>query len=239
MHPAFFAHEGSPRRILILGGGDGLALREVLKYSSVESVVMVDLDPYVTNLATNFPALRSLNQNSMHDKRLQVFNQDAFTWLANAKTEPFDLAIVDFPDPNNFALGKLYTTRFYKMLKSKLKPDATAVIQCTSPLVARKSYWCIIKTLEASGFYVKPYNVTVPTFGIWGYALIKLKPFDTPTKIKFNVPLKFINEDSLKAMFEFSSDMLPPSEEIEVNRLDNQILVRYYETEWSKFEYSR
>lgn len=237
VHPAFFAHEGSPRRVLILGGGDGLALREVLKYPSVESVVMVDLDSHVTNLASDFPVLQSLNQNSMHDRRLQVFNQDAFTWLADVQIEPFDLAIVDFPDPNNFALGKLYTTRFYKMLKSKLKPDAAAVIQCTSPLVARKSYWCIIKTLEASGFYVKPYNVTVPIFGIWGYALIKLKPFDTPTKIKFNVPLKFINENSLKAMFEFSSDMLPPSEEIEINRLDNQILVRYYETEWSRFEY--
>ena len=97
-------------------------------------------------------------------------NADAFVWLDNPATEPFDIAIIDFPDPNNFALGKLYTTRFYNLLKQKLTPDAAVVIQCTSPLIARNSYWSIIKTLEASGFTVKPYQTTVPSFGVWGYA---------------------------------------------------------------------
>jgi spermidine synthase len=237
VHPAFAAFEGEPKRILVLGGGDGLAVREILKYPSVESVTLVDLDPMMTELAVNLPAVAELNKNSLKDRRVSIINTDAFVWLDNNENEPFDIAIVDFPDPNNFALGKLYTTRFYNLLKQKLKRDAAVVIQCTSPLIARKSYWSIIKTLETSGFHVKPFQTTVPSFGIWGYALAKLQPFDAPKKPRENIELKFLNENSFASMFDFSSDTtLPQDEEIEINRLDNQALVRYYETEWRRFE---
>ncbi len=237
VHPAFAAHGGQPRRILVLGGGDGLAVREILKYPSVESVTLVDLDPLMTQVSKSVPALGELNRYSLEDKRVSVINNDAFVWLDNNETEPFDVAIVDFPDPNNFALGKLYTTRFYNLLKAKLKPDASVVIQTTSPLMARKSFWCIMKTLKAAGFHVKPFNTTVPSFGIWGYALAKLQPFETPTKPRENIELRFLNEKTFASMFEFSSDTsLPKDEEIEINRLDNQALVRYYESEWRRFE---
>jgi spermidine synthase len=236
VHPAFAAHGTNPKRILVLGGGDGLAVREILKYKSVESVTLVDLDPAMTQISKAVPALAELNRHSFEDPRVSVINNDAFVWLDNNEIEPFDIAIVDFPDPNNFALGKLYTTRFYNLLKAKLKPDASVVIQCTSPLIARNSYWCIIKTLEAAGFSVKPYQTTVPSFGIWGYALAKLQKFETPQKPPENIELKFLNENSFASMFEFSSDTSLPTEEIEINRLDNQSLVRYYETEWRRFE---
>lgn len=236
VHPAFAAYEGNPKRVLVLGGGDGLALREILKYKSVEHVQLVDLDPMMTGLPKAFPPLADLNHHSYDDPRVSVTNGDAFVWLDSVNTEAFDIAIVDFPDPNNFALGKLYTTRFYNLLKKKLKPDSTVVIQCTSPLVARRSFWSIVKTLEAVGFTVKPYQTTVPSFGVWGYALAKLQPFDPPTKPPDGIELKFLNNDSFSSMFEFSSDMTIPDGEIEVNRLDNQALVRYYETEWRRFE---
>jgi spermidine synthase len=237
VHPAFAAHDGSPRRILVLGGGDGLAVREILKYPNIESVTLVDLDPLMTEISKSVAALGELNKNSMNDPRVSVVNTDAFVWLDNNDLEPFDVAIVDFPDPNNFALGKLYTTRFYNLLKKKLKPDAAVVIQTTSPLFARKSFWCIMKTLEASGFQVKPFNTTVPSFGIWGYALAKLQPFETPRKTSENIELKFLNEKSFASMFEFSADTaLRDDDQIEINRLDNQALVRYYETEWRRFE---
>lgn len=236
VHPAFAAHAAAPRRILVLGGGDGLAVREILKYPNIEAVTLVDLDPLMTQISKNVPALGELNKSSMSDPRVAVVNKDAFVWLDNNEIEAFDLAVIDFPDPNNFALGKLYTTRFYNLLKKKLKPDASVVIQTTSPLFARKSFWCIIKTLEASGFEVKPYNTTVPSFGIWGYALAKLQPFEQPQKPRENIELKFLNEKSFAAMFEFSADISLPAEEIEINRLDNQALVRYYETEWRRFE---
>ena len=237
VHPAFAAYGKEAKRILVLGGGDGLAVREILKYGSVESVTLVDLDPMMTQISKTVPALGELNKNSLLDSRVAVINNDAFVWLDSAEAAPFDVAIIDFPDPNNFALGKLYTTRFYNLLKKKLKPDSAVVIQTTSPLIARKSFWCIIKTLEASGFQVKPYNTTVPSFGIWGYALAKLEPFDVPKSPPAGLELKFLNEKSFAAMFEFSADTsLPADGEIEINRLDNQALVRYYETEWRRFE---
>ncbi|PYS99268.1 MAG: polyamine aminopropyltransferase [Acidobacteria bacterium] len=235
VHPAFAAYNGEPKRILVLGGGDGLALREILKYKSVETVQLVDLDPAMTGLSKALPALAELNHHSFDDPRVSVANADAFVWLDNTAIEPFDIAIVDFPDPNNFALGKLYTTRFYNLLKQKLTPDAAVVVQCTSPLIARNSYWSIVKTLEAVGFTVKPYQTTVPSFGLWGYALAKQQAFEIPTQPP-NVELKFLNVSSFASMFEFPTDMKMPDEEIEINRLDNQALVRYYETEWRRFE---
>jgi spermidine synthase len=237
VHPAFAAFNGNPKRVLVLGGGDGLAMREILKYPSIEAVTLVDLDPMMTGLSKNLPVLAELNNYSFEDKRVSVINTDAFVWLDNNETEPFDIVIIDFPDPNNFALGKLYTTRFYNLLKGKLKPDAAVVVQTTSPLIARKSFWCIIKTMEAAGFAVKPYQTTVPSFGVWGYALAKTQPFDTPQKLPKNIELKFLSANSFASMFEFSADTaLPVNEEIEINRLDNQALVRYYESEWRRFE---
>src|SRR5829696_2876575 len=235
VHPAFAAFDGEPKRVLVLGGGDGLALREILKYRSVESVHLVDLDPMMTGLSRALPALAELNLNAYDDPRVYVTNADAFVWLDNADLEPFDIAIVDFPDPNNFVLGKLYTTRFYNLLKQKLTPNAAIVIQCTSPLIARNSYWSIIKTLEAAGYHVRPYQTTVPSFGVWGYALAKQQPFEIPSHPP-DVELKFLNASSFASMFEFPTDMSLPNEEIEINRLDNQALVRYYETEWRRFE---
>ncbi len=236
VHPAFAAHDANPKRILVLGGGDGLAVREILKYPSIENVTLVDLDPLMTQISKSVPALGDLNKNSLEDARVSIVNNDAFVWLDSAEIELFDIAIIDFPDPNNFALGKLYTTRFYNLLKKKLKTDASVVIQTTSPLIARKSYWCIIKTLETAGFSVKPFQTTVPSFGIWGYALAKMQPFETPTKLPENIELKFLNEKTFTSMFEFSADTNLPNEEIEINRLDNQSLVRYYESEWRRFE---
>ena len=236
VHPAFAAYQGTAKRVLVLGGGDGLALREIEKYSSVEFIQIVDLDPEMTKISYSVPALGELNHHSFDDPRVDLTNADAFVWLDQTQTEPFDIAIVDFPDPNNFALGKLYTTRFYSLLKSKLKPDSAVVIQTTSPLVARTSFWCIVKTLEAVGFSVRPYQTTVPSFGIWGYALAKLEPFDQPMKPPPGIELHFLNDNSFASMFEFSSDTSRPDEDIEVNRLDNQALVRYYEAEWRRFE---
>ncbi len=236
VHPAFAAFGKDAKRILVLGGGDGLALREILKYPSVESVTLVDLDPMMTQVSKSVPALGELNKHSFDNPKVSVVNADAFVWLDSTEIEPFDIAIIDFPDPNNFALGKLYTTRFYNLLKQKLKPDASVVVQTTSPLIARKSFWCIIKTLENAGFSVKPYQTTVPSFGIWGYALAKLQPYEMPTKLPENIELKFLNEQTFASMFEFSADTNLPDEEIEINRLDNQALVRYYESEWRRFE---
>jgi spermidine synthase len=234
VHPAM-SLAANPRNVLILGGGDGLALREVLKYPSVERVTLVDLDHKMTSLSSAFPALADLNHHSFSDRRVHVINADAMIWI-DANHERFDAAIVDFPDPNNFALGKLFTTRFYTMLRQHLMPDAAVSVQCTSPLFARRSYWCIIRTMEAAGFVVRPYQTTVPSFGVWGFALARLHPFPIPASMPANVSpglLQYLDAPTLAAMFVFSPDM--SAVPVEINRLDNQMLVRYYEEEWKRW----
>ena len=144
----------------------------------------------------------------------------------------YDAAIVDFPDPNNFALGKLYTTRFYRLLRAHLAADAAVSVQCTSPLFARRSYWCIVRTMEAAGFAVKPYQMTVPSFGVWGFALARLQPFEPPQRLLIG-GLRFLDVPTLAAMFVMPPDSAPVP--VEINRLDNQVLVRYYEDEWRKW----
>jgi len=231
VHPAMLL-ANNPRRVLVLGGGDGLALREILKYPSVEHVTLVDLDPEMTKLSDRFPLLATLNKQSFRDPRVQVINEDAFIWVEDTKEAPYDAAIVDFPDPNTFALGKLYTTRFYRLLKSRLTENAAVSVQSTSPMFARNSYWCIIRTLETAGFYVRPYYTAVPSFGLWGYALARKSAFEVPR----NPPpgLKFLDDQTLTSMFTLSKDIEPVP--VEINRLDNQALVRYYEGEWKRFE---
>jgi spermidine synthase len=143
--------------------------------------------------------------------------------------------IVDFPDPNTFALGKLYTRLFYRRLLARLVPGGAVAVQATSPLFARRSYWCIIETMRSAGFTVRPYQVTVPSFGVWGYALARRGEFAPPAKVPDLSPaLRFLNPPALAAMFELSADIGPVA--VEVNQLDNQALVRYYEKEWRRWE---
>jgi spermidine synthase len=231
VHPAMLL-ANNPRRVLVLGGGDGLALREILKYPSVQHVTLVDLDPDMTKLSNRFPLLAELNKRSFDDPRVRVINEDAFIWAERGGDELFDAAIVDFPDPNTFSLGKLYTTRFYRLLRSRLTPEAAISVQSTSPMFARNSYWCIIRTLEAAGLSVKPYYTAVPSFGLWGFALARSSPFEIPTKPPDG--LRFLDEETLASMFQLSKDIEPVP--VEINRLDNQALVRYYEGEWKRFE---
>lgn len=231
VHPAMLL-SNNPRRVLVLGGGDGLALREILKYPSVEHITLVDLDPDMTHLSSRFPLLADLNKHSFENPRVQVINQDALIWLEHTTDAPYDGAIVDFPDPNSFALGKLYTTRFYRLLRNRLTPNAGVSVQSTSPMFARNSYWCIVRTIEAAGFVVKPYYTAVPSFGLWGFALASASPFEIPTKPPDG--LRFLDEQTLAAMFRLSKDIEPVP--VEINRLDNQALVRYYEGEWKRFE---
>jgi spermidine synthase len=243
VHPAVVVAGGAPRRVLILGGGDGLALREVLKYPSVEAVTLVDIDPGMTGLPGNFHVKRDeqqiwplaeLNRHAYQDPRLTVVNQDAMIWLEEVGW-PFDVVIIDFPDPNNFALGKLYTTRFYRLLQKHLTPASAVAIQCTSPLVARKTFWCIVRTMEAAGFNVRPYHAAVPSFGsVWGFCLAKMTPFAPPAKVPGGIELRFLNDAVLPALFALPADLGPV--DVEINRLDNQVLVRYHEAEWRRWE---
>jgi spermidine synthase len=226
VHPGLSAIPGA-RRVLVLGGGDGLAVREILKYPDVESITLVDLDPEMTKLFSSHPFLTELNGHSLTAPKLRVINADAFPWL-DSNADMFDFVVVDFPDPTNYSLGKLYTTAFYRLLKKHLSRQGWFVVQSTSPLFARQSYWCIVETLKQAGLQIYPYHVYVPSFGEWGFVLAGLSPYEPPSRVPEG--LKFLSARNIRPLFEFPNDMLPVA--AEPNRLNDQVLVRYYEREW-------
>ena len=257
VHPAMSAF-GAPRRVAVLGGGDGMAVREILKYPSVESVTLVELDPNMTGLFSNDPAMSRLNAGSLRSPKLHIVNTDAFQWLQNGEdmssdgppqgakdpsggSEPrkagsvgafdtFDVIVVDFPDPTNFSIGKLYTNSFYSLLAQRLSASGYAVIQTTSPLVARQSFWTAATTIESVGLRATPYHTNVPSFGEWGYIIASHRPWHLPTTLPPG--LRYLNLQTLPLLFDFPIDMARVP--AEVNRLSNQVLVTTYEQEWGR-----
>lgn len=228
VHPALSGHR-APRSVLILGGGDGLAAREVLRDGRVEKVTLVDLDPEMTKLFTTHAALSALNGGALSDPRVTVFNADAYRWLGERDLR-FDVVIVDFPDPSNYAIGKLYTTAFYRLLSRRLSPGGIIAVQSTSPMFARQTFWTVVATMEAAGFSTRPYHAYVPSFGEWGFVIGATAPYRIPEK--FPAGLRFLTPEIARGMFDFPPDMsrVPAVP----NRLDTQILVQHYEREWAR-----
>jgi spermidine synthase len=221
-----------PRRVLVLGGGDGLAVREVLKYPQVESVTLVDLDPGMTRLFSTHPFLTALNQRSLLSPKVQIINADAFLWLGSSP-DVFDFVIVDFPDPTNYSLGKLYTTVFYSALGHHLSRQGRFVVQSTSPMFARKSFWCIVETVKQAGFKAHPYHAYVPSFGEWGYVLAGRDEYTRPTSLLQG--MRFLTLAGLPGMFEFPPDMTPVA--MPANHLNDEVLVRTYDQEWREISH--
>lgn len=227
VHPTMAALPWA-RNVLVLGGGDGLALREVLRYPNVRHVTLVDLDPAMTRAFRDRAELKALNHGSFSDPRVTVVNADAAIWLQNA-TDTFDAAIVDFPDPSSFALGKLYSVPFYGLLQKRIAENGLVVVQSTSPFFAPHAYWTIDATLRDVGLHTYPYHAYVPSFGEWGFILASKHPGYTPPH-KYTLPMRYLNSDTTREMFAFPPDMqrqtLPP------NRLNTQSLVREFEHDW-------
>ena len=226
VHPGLAAVP-APRRVLILGGGDGLALREILKYSQVEAVTLVDLDPEMTKLFSSHPMLTKLNDHSLVSPRVQVVNADAFPWV-DSNSDSFDFIVIDFPDPTNYSLGKLYTVAFYRAVARHLSTQGFLVVQSTSPMFARDSFWCIRETLKQAGLETYPYHVYVPSFGEWGFVLAGRHAYARPTA--FPSGLRFLTAEGLAALFQFPPDMSPLP--MPANELNSQVLVRTYENDW-------
>ncbi len=228
VHPAMAAH-GAPKKVAVLGGGDGMAVREILKYPSVESVTLVELDPAMTKIFSENPRLAQLNGQALQNPKVKIVNTDAFGWLQQT-TDVFDVIVVDFPDPTNFSIGKLYTNSFYALLDKRLAASGYAVVQTTSPLVARQSFWTVVQTMESVGLRTAPYHAHVPSFGEWGFVLASRRPWRMPEALPAG--LQFLSPQTLPLLFDFPLDMARvPSE---VNRLSNQVLVHTYEREWGK-----
>lgn len=202
------AMNGPRGRVLILGGGDGLAAARVLEYPGVQSVTLVDLDPAVVRLARTQPDLLKANDDSMSDPRVRYLSADAFTWL-RSQQQQYDVVIVDFPDADDTATAKLYSAEIYGLMGRALAPNGRMVVQAGSPFFAREYYWTVGRTLQHAGFATTPYHVDVPSFGDWGFFLARkggtpelAVPSDAP-------PRRFLDDAVLRAAAVFPPDRGP------------------------------
>lgn len=217
----------SHERVLILGGGDGLAAREVLKYKDVNEIVLVDIDKQMTDLCSTDKQLVELNKGSLSNEKLHIVNKDAYLYVQE-NDEKFDVIIIDFPDPNNESLNKLYTNVFYNYIKSNLVENGVMVCQSTSPYYAKKSFWCISKTIKTQFETVIPYHLQVPTFGEWGFNIA----FNGKNlRNNLSVETRYLAMDNIDTLFLFGKDELLDLDNVQENNMFKPSLVNYYNEE--------
>lgn len=241
VHPVMKLYP-NPRDVLILGGGDGCAAREILKYDGVQNITLVDLDPEMTKIAVEHPVLSEINQHAMEHEKVEIINQDGYTYLEEGNRY-FDIIIIDFPDPKSIELGRLYSYEFYKLCNNSLKPNGLVVTQAGSPYFAARAYKCIDKTMSEAGFSTVPIHNQVITLGEWGWilgakSLTKAQFKDALINLEFkDIQTKWINQEAMTLMTSFGKEItLDPADSIEINTIHNPVLFNYYmKGEWDLY----
>lgn len=213
-----------PENVLVLGGGDGLGVREILKHPGVQHITLVDIDPEMTRLAKTFPPLRALNAHALHHPRVTLIHEDAYRFLERS-SQLYDVIIADLPDPNSEALAKLYSVQFFRLVRKHLSAAGVFVTQASSPFFSRDAFWCIVRTLRAAGLQTHPYHAYVPSFGDWGFALAAPRALQT-AQLQIRVPTRFLTTQLLPALFTFSNDTAETN--VEISTLDHPRILQYY-----------
>lgn len=231
--------------VLILGGGDGLAAREVLKHKNVRTVTLVDIDPDMTSLSRTHPVLKGINKNSMNDPRVKVVNEDAATFMEKSE-KLYGVVIIDLPDPDSIDLMHVYSETFYNMVRKHLIKGGVMVAQATSPFFATKAFVCIGKTIEAAGFSTATYQNQIPTMGHWGWVIgVKSEDISQPAFKKIIEEIDFsgletrsLSKGAMRAMTYFGKEITSRIDEsdIKVNTELSPVLHRYYlEGNWGVY----
>ena len=203
VHPAL-AVVRHPESVLVIGGGDGLAVRELLKDRRVRAITLVDIDPSMTRLGRTLPALVQLNAGALSDPRLRIVHADGYRHAITTH-ESYDLVVLDLPDPRTEPIARLYSREFYGRLLRKLHPGGALVTQASSPYYTRESYWCIVATLRSLGLQVAPYRINVPAFGEWGFVLARREPIEWGG-IRLDLPRRYLDEALLRSAARFDAD---------------------------------
>jgi|SRR5579859_402422 len=230
VHPAL-SLAPSLENVLIIGGGDGLAMREALKYPGLQHATLVDLDPSMTRLGQTFGPLVALNGGSLNDPRVTVINADGFQFLA-ASRDLYQAIIVDLPDPRNENVARLYSREFYSLILQHLARGGMFVTQASSPYYVRQSFWCLAHTAAAAGLQVQAYHAYVPAFGDWGFVLGSNLKIDW-SRLAPRVPTRFLTSGVLPTMTVFDSDTSDVP--TDVSTLENPVVWRYYLAGWKNW----
>lgn len=266
----------TPLDVLVLGGGDGMAVREIKKYSNINSITLIDLDPAVVKLATENPILMELNDSAFLGENVHIFNpelpvslekepiylplnrkdksgkelfyvtdtvsvlhQDAYTFIEKVAQlgKKYDVIIIDFPDPRNESLGKLYSKYFFTRINLLLKEGGFTCIQASSPIHANHAFLCIGKTMTAAGLNVMPFHDNVPSFNEWGWYLAARQEDNLNlTRIaesfylldEFDVETTYLTPKKFLSNTIFGKDILENADNIEISTLSNPKVYHYY-----------
>jgi len=163
-----------PRNVLVLGAGDGLLIRELLKYKKIKSIKHVEIDPLIVELAVKHPVLTYANKKSLTDPRVETIFADAYHFLRTSQ-QSFDAIYMDFPDPSEYNLSKLYSREFYHFVRNHLTAKGYAVFDATGIgsfyIKEQDDYWIMedtnpwdiyAHTVKAAGFRtIKPFAINL------------------------------------------------------------------------------
>jgi spermidine synthase len=234
---------------LIIGGGDGLALREVLKWQP-KTVTLIDLDPDLVALfkmpEKNLPGylankVKLLTENSFNDKRVTVIHDDAFIAIDRLlqKKQLFDTIIVDLPDPSHPDLNKLYSVNFYYRLNHLLSMDGAFVVQSTSPFHAKNAFISIAKTVQQAKFtQVEQYHQNVPSFGEWGWTIATKAGAAVSQRLQkveqLGVATRWLTMPLLHSAFVFNKGFYADKNSIKANYLGSNQLYQYHQQAWER-----
>ncbi len=232
--PPLYLLDQSSADVLVLGGGDGIAVRELLRSEKVNKITLVELDQKMISLAKNNSSLKMINRQALENGRVETVVTDAFDFLLVSKKK-FDIIIADFPDPHDEVIAKLYTREFFRLMKRSLKTDGIFVTQSTSPLFARDAFWSINKTVRTSFKTVIPYHVFIPTFGDWGFNMATDRKIDVSKMKTEKIDFRFFSHQAFLNSLYFP----PDSAEVDVaiNTFNRPLLYRLYIKGWKNVDY--
>lgn len=247
-YPALAA-SARQNKILIIGGGDGLAVRDVLRWNP-EKITLLDLDSDLIKLfksplieqgkIINQPLI-DINQGAFNDPRVQTIFGDAFITIDHLIREQqwFDTVIIDLPDPNHPDLNKLYSARFYHKVYNVLAGDGALVVQSTSPYHAKDTFISIGKTVEYAGYQqVQQYHYNIPSFGEWGFTIATKQGLSAKQRLQNLTTLVvddgWVTKNLMLAAFEFGKDFFQYRDEIQINRLGSMVAYQYHQADWQK-----
>lgn len=221
-------------KIVLLVGDEGMALKEILKFESVEKVILIGTDSLALKVVNSSSKLQELTKNALKNPKLQISFVEVENFL-EAADEKYDCIFLNLPDPVGETEAKFYTKEFYLKLKEKLNPNGFGITQSFSPFFTPRAFWCVKKTLEEVGFYVKPSRISVPTFGEWGFQIFSRDTFVIDeNKFKLNSDFKYFSKSSIPEIFAFGEDT--KLEVKEVNSMQNLVIWKFYLDELKKFE---
>jgi len=232
--PSVSLNPSNKKKVLIMGGGDGLAVRELLKRKDVSSITLVELDNEIVKLAKFNSSMLRINKDSLRDKRVKVIVDDAYNFIKKRGVK-FDVIIADFPDPHDETITKLYTVEFFMLLKRRLAKCGIFVSQSTSPLFASDAFWCINNTMKKVFPSVIPYHVFIPTFGDWGYNMASMCNLKEMKVNEKDVSYRYFSSKSFEFSKFFTKDM--DYRKTKINTFNKPILYTYYLKGWRNTDY--